>query len=87
MRCTLAAPLKATSRRAQAFAPRLALRRSPGPGCLAPRAALAFAKANAMGPLGQEIDANKIKSQNIEQSRNNIGETLARPTVAGLSAA
>lgn len=52
-----------------------------------PRAALAFAITDATGSLGQEIDANTIESQNMERSRNRIGETLARQTRSGLSAA
>jgi hypothetical protein len=28
-----------------------------------------------MGSLGQEIDAKTIESQNMEQSRNSVGET------------
>jgi hypothetical protein len=39
------------------------------------------------GSLGQEIDANTIESQNMARSRNSIGETLARQTGSGLSAA
>lgn len=42
---------------------------------------------HAMGSLGHEFDANTIKSQNMERSRNGIGETVARQTGSGLSAA
>ncbi|MGB6175733.1 MAG: hypothetical protein WBF43_05225 [Methylocella sp.] len=42
---------------------------------------------HAMGSFGQEFDANKIESQNMERSRNGIGETVARQTGSGLSAA
>jgi hypothetical protein len=40
------------------------------------RATLAFAITDATGSLGQEIDVNTIESQNMERSRNSIGETI-----------
>jgi hypothetical protein len=52
-----------------------------------PRAALAFAITYSTGSLGQRDRRNTIESQNLERSRSSIGETLARQTGSGLSAA
>ena len=80
MRLRWAAPSrKAAGARKQAFAlPACAVQIAwPRISCT-PRAALAFAITVATGSLGQVIDANTIESQNMERSRNSIGETLER---------